>query len=326
LNRRELIGVLAATASPPAAWAQSRRVAKIGALLGIAESDPESSHRVQAFVGKLSELGWKQGRDYTFDLRFGGSETAVMATQAQELVRSAPDVILSQSNLAMAALLKETRDIPIVGTVIGDPVGSGFIKSLSQPGGNATGFTSFEPPLAQNWVQSLKEIAPDIKRVGVIFHPETKANENFLRAAETASTSLGMTASALGVHSAAEIERLATEFAQEPGGGLLVLPNPVSNEYRELIVALAARLHLPAIYSFRYFPAIGGLVSYGIDVVDLYGRAAVYVDRILKGTRPADLPMEQPTKFELVVNLKTAKALGLVVPPSLLVRADEVIE
>jgi putative ABC transport system substrate-binding protein len=328
LNRREFISVfgIAAAARPSVAWAQSKRVAKIGALLGISESDPEAPRRVEAFVNKLGELGWRQGRDYNFDLRFGGSDTSVMAERAKELVRSAPDVILTQSNLAMASLLRETREIPVVGTVIGDPVGSGFIKSLSQPGGNATGFTSFEPPLAQKWMQSLREIAPDIKRVGIPFHPETRANENFLRAAEAASVSLGITAQALAIRNAAEIERLITEFATQADAGLLVLPSPVSNEYRELIVALAARHRLPAIYAFRYFPAIGGLVSYGIDVVDLYKRAAIYVDRILKGAKPADLPMEQPTKFELVVNLKTAKALGLTVPPSLLVRADEVIE
>jgi putative ABC transport system substrate-binding protein len=327
LKRREFIAALAlAAAVPLAARAQPKRVAKIGGLLGISESDPEASRRIDAFLGRLGELGWKQGRDYNLDLRFGGSDTGVIAEQAKELVRSAPDVILTQSNLAMASLLKETRDIPIVGTVIGDPVGSGFIKSLSQPGGNATGFTSFEPPLAQKWVQSLREIAPDIKRVGIPFHPETRANENFLRAAESASVSLGLTSQAFGIHNAAEIERLVADFALQPDAGLLVLPNPVSNEHRQLIVALAARHRLPAIYPFRYFAAIGGLVSYGIDVVDLYKRAAIYVDRILKGAKPADLPMEQPIKFELVVNLRTAKALGLTAPPSLLVNADEVIE
>jgi ABC-type uncharacterized transport system substrate-binding protein len=294
--------------------------------LGITESDPEARPRVGAFLNKLGEMGWKQGRDYTFDLRFGGSDVGVMTAQARELVGSAPDVILSQSNLAMASLLKETHDIPIVGTVIGDPIGSGFIKSLSRPGGNATGFTSFEPPLAQKWVQSLKEIAPGTRRFGVIFHPETRANENFLRAAEAASTSVGMTINALGVHSAAEIERSVEELAQQPDVGLVVLPNPATNEHRELIVELAARHRLPAVYAFRYFAAIGGLMSYGIDVVDLYKRAAAYVDRILKGAKPADLPMEQPTKFELVINLKTARTLGLAVPSSLLVRADEIIE
>jgi putative ABC transport system substrate-binding protein len=328
LRRREFIGVLGAAA---AAWplvvrAQPNRVARIGALLGLVESDPEARPRVEAFLNKLRDMGWKQGRDYHFDLRFGGSDVGLMSTQAKELVGSTPDVILSQSNLAMATLLKETHDIPIVGTVVGDPIGSGFIKSLSRPGGNVTGFTSFEPPLAQKWVQSLKEIAPGTKRSGVIFHPETRANENFLRAAEIASTSVGMTINALGVHNASEIERLVNEFAQQPDAGLVVLPNPTTNEHRELIVELAARHHLPAVYPFRYFAAIGGLMSYGIDVVDLYKRAAVYVDRILKGAKPADLPMEQPTKFELVINLKTAKALGLAVPATLLAQADEVIE
>jgi putative ABC transport system substrate-binding protein len=249
-----------------------------------------------------------------------------MNAQAKELVGSAPDVILAQSNLAMASLLKETHDIPIVGTVIGDPVGSGLVRSLSHPGGNATGFTSFEPPFAQKWVQSLKEIAPGTKRVGVVFHPETRANENFLRAAESASASLELSISALGVHTTSEIERSIKEFAKQADAGLVVLPNPITNVHRELIVTLAARHHLPAIYAFRYFAVIGGLMSYGIDVVDLYRRAAVYVDRILKGAKPADLPMEQPNKFELVINLKSASTLGLTVPLSLLVRADEVIE
>jgi putative ABC transport system substrate-binding protein len=328
LRRREFIGVLgsAAAAWPLVARAQPKRVARIGALLGIPESDPEARPRVDAFLNKLRDIGWRQGRDYNFDLRFGGSDVGLMSTRAKELVGSAPDVILAQSNLAMASLLKETHDIPIVGTVIGDPIGSGFIKSLSRPGGNATGFTSFEPPFAQKWVQSLKEIAPGTKHFGALFHPETRANENFLHAAEAASTSVGVSISALGVHNAPEIERLVNELARQPDAGLVVLPSPPTNEHRELIVELAARHRLPAVYAFRYFAVIGGLMSYGIDVVDLYKRAAVYVDRILKGTKPADLPMEQPTKFELVINLKTARTLGLAVPSSLLVRADEIIE
>jgi putative tryptophan/tyrosine transport system substrate-binding protein len=329
LKRRELIGGLgiAVAAWPFLVRGQSNRVAKVGALLGIAENDPEALPRVEAFLNKLRDLGWKRDRDYKFDLHFGGSDTGLMGRQARELVATAPDVILSQSNIAMASLLKETHDIPIVGTVVGDPVGSGFIKSLSQPGGNATGFTSFEPPMAQKWMQSLKELAPGTKRVGVIYHPETQANQNFMRAAEIASTSLGMTINALSVHSASEVEHLVDEFARRgDDAGLVVFPNPATNEHRGLIVTLAARHRLIAVYPFRYFASIGGLMSYGIDVVDLYKRAAVYVDRILKGTKPADLPMEQPTKFELVINLKTAKTLGLTVPPSLLVRADEVIE
>src|SRR5262245_12990582 len=328
MRRREFIGVLgiAATAWPFAVRAQANRVAKIGALLGIPESDPEARPRVEAFLNKLREIGWRQGRDYKFDVRFGGNDAGLLSAQAKDLVGSTPDVILSQSNQALAALLKETRDIPIVGTVIGDPVGSGFIKSLSRPGGNVTGFTSFEPPMAQKWVQSLKEIAPGVKRVGAILHPETPANVSFLNAAEVASASLGMTFNAIGVHNAAEIERQVNEFASQPDGGLVVLPNPTTNEHRAIIVALAAGHQLPAIYAFRYFAAIGGLMSYGIDVIDLYKRAAVYVDRILKGAKPADLPMEQPTKFELVINLKTAKALGLNVPPAMQARADEMVE
>jgi putative tryptophan/tyrosine transport system substrate-binding protein len=328
MRRREFIGVLgiAAASWPFAVRAQSNRVAKIGALLGVPESDPEVRPRVEAFLNKLRDIGWKQGRDYNFDLRFGGSDAGLLSAQAKELVGSATDVILSQSNQALAALLKETHDIPIVGTVLGDPVGSGFIKSLSRPGGNVTGFTSFEPPMAQKWVQSLKEIAPRTKRAGVLLHPETRANVNFLQAAEVASASLGITINAIGVHNATEIERLVNEFASQPDGGIVVLPSPTTNEHRQLIVALAARHNVPAVYAFRYFAAIGGLMSYGIDVIDLYKRAAIYVDRILKGAKPADLPVEQPTKFELVINLKTAKALGLIVPAALLTTADEVIE
>jgi putative tryptophan/tyrosine transport system substrate-binding protein len=328
MRRREFISGFSITAAiwPFVVRAQSNRVAKIGALLGIPESDPEVRPRVEAFLNKLRDIGWRQDRDYNFDLRFGGNDTGLLSAQAKELVGSTPDVILSQSNQALASLLKETHDIPIVGTVLGDPIGSGFIKSLSRPGGNVTGFTSFEPPMAQKWVQSLKEIAPGVKRAGVILHPETPANVNFLRAIETASASLGMTIDTIGVHNAAEIERLVGEFAHQADIGLVVLPNPITNEHRALIVALAARHHLPAVYAFRYFAAIGGLMSYGIDVIDLYKRAAVYVDRILKGAKPADLPVEQPTKFELVINLKTAKALGLGVPPAMQARADEMIE
>jgi putative ABC transport system substrate-binding protein len=249
MRRREFIGVLgiASATWPFAVRAQSNRVAKIGALLGIPESDPEARPRVEAFLDKLRDIGWKQGRDYNFQLRFGGNDAGLLSAHAKELVGSAPNVILSQSNQALASLLKETRDIPIVGTVIGDPVGSGFIKSLSHPGGNITGFTSFEPPMAQKWVQSLKEIAPGIKRAGVLLHPETRANVNFLQAAEVASASLGIAINAMGVHNAAEIERLVDEFTRQPDGGLVVLPSPITNEHRGLIVALAARHRLPAV-------------------------------------------------------------------------------
>jgi putative ABC transport system substrate-binding protein len=328
MRRREFIKVVAgsAVAWPFSARAQSNRVARIGALLGLPENDPEARPRIEAFVNKLQELGWKEGRDYNFDLRFGGSDAGVMSALAKGLVRSAPDVILSQSNLALASLLKETRDIPIVATVIGDPVGSGFVKSLSRPGGNATGFTSFELSFGQKWVQLLKDVAPGVRRAGVLLHPETQANESYLQAVKGVSASFGMTVTRMGVHNATEIEQLVSDFARQPDGGLVVIPNPVTNEHRELIVTLAARHHLPAVYAFRHFANIGGLMSYGIDVVDLYIRAAVYVNRILKGAKAADLPMEQPDKFEFVVNLKTAKTLGLTVPSPLLIAANQIIE
>jgi putative tryptophan/tyrosine transport system substrate-binding protein len=330
MRRREFLGVLggAATTWPVAARAQqTERVRRIGALLGISASDPEAPPRVAAFLSGLHDLGWDDGRNIKIELRFGGSEANSMRAYAKELVSLAPDVILAQSNLALATLLQETRTIPIIFTVIGDPVGSGFIKSLARPDGNATGFTSFEPSLAGKWVAFLKEIAPHLKRAAVILHQETKANVEFLRAVEAASASSGITITAAGVHDAAEIELSVASFARQSGdGGLIVFPNPITNGHRELIIKLAANHSLPAMYAFRYFATGGGLMSYGVNAVDLYKRAAVYVDRVLRGAKPADLPVQQPTKFELVLNLKTAKSLGLYVPPALLATADEVIE
>jgi ABC-type uncharacterized transport system substrate-binding protein len=330
MRRREFLGVLggAATTWPVAARAQqTERVRRIGALLGISASDPEAPPRVAAFFSGLHDLGWDDGRNIKIELRFGGSEANSMRAHAKELVSLAPDVILAQSNLALATLLQETRTIPIIFTVIGDPVGSGFIKSLARPDSNATGFTSFEPSLAGKWVAFLKEIAPHLKRAAVILHQETKANVEFLRAVEAASASFGITITAAGVHDAAEIELSVASFARQSGdGGLIVFPSPITNGHRELIIKLAANHSLPAMYAFRYFATGGGLMSYGVNVVDLYKRAAVYVDRVLRGAKPADLPVQQPTKFELVINLKTAKSLGLYVPPALLATADEVIE
>jgi ABC-type uncharacterized transport system substrate-binding protein len=327
MRRREFIGTLiAATGWSFGTWAQSKRVRKIGALLGVPEDDPEARPRIAAFLSKLQEMGWKEGRDYNIDVRFGGSDAGLVRAYAKELVASSPEVILSQSNLALASLLQETRDIPIVFTVVGEPVGSGFIKSLARPGGNATGFTSFEPPLVQKWLQSLKEIAPRTERAGILLHPETIANGIYLQVAKATSATLGMATTVLGVHNASEIEGAIDEFARQPNGGIVVFPNPITNEHRELIIGLATRLSIPAVYAFRYFVAGGGLMSYGIDVVDLYKRAAIYVDRILKGEKPSELPVQQPDKFELIINLKTAKALGLTVPSNLVVAADQVIE
>jgi putative ABC transport system substrate-binding protein len=328
MNRREFMTLLGGTA---AAWPlvaraqQSGRVRRIGALMGIAENDPESQARITAFLQRLQELGWTEGHNVRIDYRFAGGDTRRMRAYAAELVGLAPDVILVQSNDGLAALRQETRTVPIVFAVVADPVGSGFVESLARPGGNITGFTIFEPSLGGKWLQALKEIAPGVTRVAAILHPETTANVEFLRAAEAAASSFGVTLTAAGVHDAAEIERAVTAFATEPNGGLVV-PHPVTAAHRDLIIGLAARHRLPAVYSFRFFATAGGLMAYGNDAVDLFRRAASYVDRILKGEKPGELPVQAPTKFELVINLKTANALGLTVPPNLVARADEVIE
>jgi ABC-type uncharacterized transport system substrate-binding protein len=238
----------------------------------------------------------------------------------------APDIILSASNPVLAALREETRSIPIVFVTAADPVGSGFVESLARPGGNITGFTNFEPSMGGKWLELLKEIAPGVTRVLIILHPETAVQVAFLRAAEFAAPSLAVTLTAAGVHDAAEIERTLTAFAAEPNGGLIVMPHPVTNVHRKLIIGLVSRHRLPTVYAFQNIAREGGLVAYGIEATDLYRRAAIYVDRILKGANPADLPIQAPNKFELVINLKTAKALGLEVPLHLQQFADEVIE
>ncbi len=329
MQRRKFITLLggAVVARPLTAWAQQPgRVRRIGALLGISKSDPEAQPRISALRAELKKLGWEDGRNLNVEFRFGGSDVDSMRTYAQELVGLAPEVVVTQSNLAATAVLRETRTIPVVFTIVGDPVGSGYIKNLAHPGGNATGFTSFEPPIAGKWLDLLKTVAPQVTRAAAIMHLETTANVEFLRAAEAVSASIGVTLSATGVHDAIDIERSIDAFASSSNGGLIIFPNPVTNVHRDLILKLATRHQLPAIYPFRYFATGGGLMSYGIDVIDVYRRAAVYVDRILRGTKPDDLPVQQPTKFETVINLKTAKSLSLTIPPGLLNAADEVIE
>jgi putative ABC transport system substrate-binding protein len=249
-----------------------------------------------------------------------------MEAMAKELVALAPDVIVVQSDPAVAALRRETRSIPIIFVTVGDPIGGGFIESLARPGGNATGFTNFEPTIGGKWLELLTEIAPGITRALVILHKETPANANFLRAAEAAAPALNVAVTAAGVHDAAEIEAAVNAFGPERGGGMVVMPHPVTASNRDVIFGLAARHRLPAVYPFRFFAQAGGLVAYGIDQVDHFRRAGSYIDRILKGEPPSELPTQASTRFELAVNLKTAKALGITVPPLLLARADEVIE
>jgi putative ABC transport system substrate-binding protein len=245
---------------------------------------------------------------------------------AKELVGMTPDVIVPSSNLVTAILQQETSTIPIVFVLVGDPVGSGFVASVARPGENLTGFAVFETAIGGKWLEIFNEVAPQISRVAFILDPETPANIAFLRAAEAAASSRGVKLIALGVHSAADIERGVSEFAAEPNGGLIVAPHAVTLQHRNVIVGLAARYRLPAIYALRHFATSGGLLSYGTNPVDPFRQGPSYVDRILKGAKPADLPVQFPTKYELVINLKTAKALGLTVPPSLIARADEVIE
>jgi putative ABC transport system substrate-binding protein len=329
MRRREFITLLggAAAAWPFAARAQqSERMRRVGLLLGYSEGDADGQASVAAFRQRLQELGWTEGRNFGIDTRWAGADPNKARTFAKELVGMTPDVIVPSSNLVTAILQQETRTIPIVFVLIGDPVGSGFVASVARPGGNLTGFPVFETAIGGKWVEIFNEIAPRVSRVAFILHPETPANVNFLRAAEAAAPPLGVKLIALGVHTAAEIERAVTEFAEEPNGGLIVAPHAVTVDYRNVIIGLAARYRLPAVYALRNFATSGGLISYGTNPIDPFRQGASYVDRILKGANPADLPVQFPTKYELVVNLKTAKALGLTVPSSLLSRADEVIE
>ena len=326
IGRREFITLLggAAAAYPLAAAAQQPgRIRRVGILLGTTASGPEP---VPAFVRGLRELGWADGRNVRFEYRAVAGDIDRFRTYAAELINQAPDVILVQSNPGLAALQQATRSIPIVFVQVADPVGSGFIASLARPGGNITGFTNFEPPMGSKWLELLKEISPQVTRGLVLMHPETIANINMARAADAAGPTIGIEVTVAGVHDAAEIERAIAAFASEPNGGLIVIPHTVTVVNHGRIIELAARNRLPTVFAFRYSAATGALMSYGVDADDLYRRASAYVDRILRGAMPAELPVQAPNKFELVINLKTAKALGIEVPATLLARADEVIE
>jgi putative ABC transport system substrate-binding protein len=326
MERREFITLLGATAAtwPLGARAQQlERIRRVGVLMGIA-NDADANARAVALQEGLRLLGWTVGRNIQIDYSFASGDAERMRTYAKELVSSAPDVILAVTNPALQAVLDATRSQPIVFLQVSDPVGGGFVKSLDHPGGNVTGFTNFEAEVGSKWLQILKEIAPGVERVGFLFNPETSAHIGFLRAAETASVTLAVKVSPLGVHMASEIESAITEFTLAPKGGLIIAPHPLT--IGKLIIDLAAKYRLPAIYPFAFHARDGGLVSYGVDQVDQWRSAATYVDRVLRGTRPANLPVQQPTKYELAINLKTAKALELTVPPNLLTLASQVIE
>jgi len=299
-------------------------------LIGVLMSDSETDRAAQGYVGEfqqgLQKLGWAQGRNALIEYRWGAANLDRIRAYAAEPVALKPDVILAQTALAVAPLQQQTHSIPIVFMLIIDPVESGFVASLARPGGNMTGFTPFESSAATKWLELLKEIAPGISRVSFIFNPVQAPQVVILRAIETAARSAGVLLTPVAVSDAAEIERAVDAFAREANSGMIVAPNPVTITNRKRIIALAAQHRLPAVYPYRYFVEDGGLTSYGSDFAEQYRRAAGYVDRILRGEKPAELPVQAPTKYELIINMKTARALGLTLPDKLLALADEVIE
>jgi putative ABC transport system substrate-binding protein len=328
MKRREFITLLGAVAAawPLAARAQqSERMRRIGLLASLAEDDPEAKARLAAFRQGLERRGWSEGQNIHIDYRFAHA-WAQAQVLAKELVALEPEVIVAQSPMIAATLQQESRSIPVVFTDVADPIGLGLIASLARPGGNLTGLMTFEASVAGKWFAMLKEIWPRLVRAAVVGNPKTTQWEYYLRPSEDAASSLAIQLMPNPFQSAADIEHTFESFARVPDGGLVVLPDPSTTVHRDLIVALAARYRLPAVYHARFFVVAGGLMSYGIDRVDLFRKTTSYVDLILRGANPADLPVQAPTKYETVVNLKTAKALGLTVPPGLLVAADEMIE
>jgi len=328
MKRRDFIALLGGAAAWPFATRaqQGERMRRIGVLMPGASDDPEFQARMTAFVQGLAQLGWIDGRNVRIDTRWGVADAGRIRKYAAELLALAPDVILTNSSAALAPLLQATRTVPIVFTTVVDPVGAGYVDSLAQPGGNATGFILFEYSTAAKWLELLKEIAPHVTRAAVLRDSAIAAGPGMFGVIQAAAPSLGVDLRVADVRDAREIERAITAFAQGSNSGMIVTGGPGAIFHRDLLIALAARHRLPAVYGARPFAVAGGLVSYGADAVDQLRRASGYVDRILKGEKPADLPVQAPTKYELVVNLKTAKALGLTVPDSLLARADEVIE
>ena len=329
MKRRVFITLIggAAAAWPHAARAQQgERVRRIGVLLNLAENDPEGKARLGAFLQGLQQLGWTIGRNVQIEYRWGAGDPDRTRGYAAELAALAPDVILATGSAALGQLLQATRTVPIVFTQTLDPVGGGFVDSLARPGGNATGFLTFEYSLSGKWLELLKQIIPGMTRAAVLREAADPAGTGQFGAIQSVAPSFGVELSPVNVRDAGEIERAVTAFARSSNGGLIVVAGGLVIVHRELIIALAARHRLPAVYFNRIYVTGGGLISYGPENFDQYRRAASYVDRILKGEKPSDLPVQAPTKYELLINLKTAKALGLTVPPTLLARADEVIE
>jgi putative tryptophan/tyrosine transport system substrate-binding protein len=331
MRRRAFISLLggATIAWPLAGRAQQDRpVRRIGVLMAHAEGDPEFQNYLNAFRQALRKLGWIEGRNIRIETRWGALDDAEARRQsAKELIALTPDLIVTQNTPPTASMLQQTRTIPIVFVIVADPVGSGFVESLPHPGGNATGFTIMEPTVVGKWVELLKEIAPAVNRAAFLFNPATSPYADiYVNPFKAAAASFALEAIAAPVHDVTELESVVGGHARGPNGGLIAMPDGFLNVHRAEIVSLAARYSLPTIYPWRFFAELGGLLSYGNDQRDLFQLAATYVDRILRGAKPNELPVQAPVKYELVVNLKTAKALGLDVPPLLQQRADEVIE
>jgi len=329
MRRREFITLLsgAATAWPLAALAQQPGTPRrIGVLIQVAEGDPQARIEVATFLRGLQKLGWSEGHNLRIDTRWGGGDADLIRKYAAELVALAPEVVLAPGGTVVGALQQASRTVPIVFVNVTDPVGRGYVASLAQPVGNATGFTSFEFGMGGKWLEVLKEMAPRVTRAAVLRDPVITAGMGYLAAIHALAPSIGVQVTPVDVRQTSDIERAVAAFARTPNSGLIVTADPAAIVHREAIIALAARHRLPAVYPYRFFVISGGLISYGLDNIEQYRLAAGYVDRILRGKKPGDLPVQAPTKYELAINLKAAKALGLEVPQTLLARADEVIE
>jgi ABC-type uncharacterized transport system substrate-binding protein len=334
MRRRDFVTLLGSLPTLPISWVSSvsaqqpDRMRHVGVLMAHAESDPEYQDYLTAFREELNKLGWTEGRNIQIDSRWGALEDAESRLRsANELIALQPDVLVTQNTPPTASMLQQTHTIPTVFIIVADPVGSGFVKSLARPGGNATGFSIMEPTVATKWLALLKEIAPRVNRVAMLFNPATTPYAQiYLDPFKTAAPSFSFEALAAPVHDLSELEAFFATLAREPNGGLIVMPDGFMNVHREKVVSLAARYTLPSVYAWRYFAELGGLLSYGNEQRDSFRLAATYVDRILKGTKPNELPVQAPVKFELVINLKTAKLLGLEVPLHLQQEADKIIE
>ena len=329
MRRREFITILGGTLARPLAGhgQQPERMRRVGVLLPFPENDPVTQAIVAAFAQALGHLGWSAGENIRIDYRFAAGDPALFKTYAAELVGLSPDTVLASTPLAVEALRQQTPAMPIVFVLVQDPVGLGLVQSLARPGGDITGFGAVDPPIMGKWLQLLKEVAPSVTRVAAIFNPETQPYATFFNSAiEGTAPSFGMTVTLAPVHDDSGIEETIAAQARKPGGSLICVPDPFNATHRNVIIAAATRHGLPLIGAGDLFPRAGALMTYWYDPVEAHAQAASYIDRILRGTKPADLPVQYPTKYSLIINLKTAKALGLTVPPSILARADEVIE